>query len=104
MLIDEGDKGTVKRVSRVDFVAAVDKTARRTGAQATATSRDNATMGTDEPVAVSNVELLVELRGLEPLTPSLRTRCATSCATAPEAPSGAATRLPARERCPVRLR
>jgi hypothetical protein len=25
----------------------------------------------------------VELRGLEPLTPSLRTRCATSCATAP---------------------
>ena len=26
---------------------------------------------------------LVELRGLEPLTPSLRTRCATSCATAP---------------------
>jgi hypothetical protein len=25
----------------------------------------------------------VELRGLEPLTPSLRTRCATNCATAP---------------------
>ena len=30
------------------------------------------------PVVIS-----VELRGLEPLTPSLRTRCATSCATAP---------------------
>ena len=29
------------------------------------------------------VNLSVELRGLEPLTPSLRTRCATSCATAP---------------------
>jgi hypothetical protein len=29
------------------------------------------------------VEPRVELRGLEPLTPSLRTRCATSCATAP---------------------
>ena len=27
---------------------------------------------------------MVELRGLEPLTPSLRTRCATSCATAPK--------------------
>ena len=27
--------------------------------------------------------MVVELRGLEPLTPSLRTRCATSCATAP---------------------
>ena len=27
--------------------------------------------------------VLVELRGFEPLTPSLRTRCATSCATAP---------------------
>ena len=26
---------------------------------------------------------IVELRGLEPLTPSMRTRCATSCATAP---------------------
>ena len=25
----------------------------------------------------------VELRGFEPLTPSLRTRCATNCATAP---------------------
>jgi site-specific DNA recombinase len=31
----------------------------------------------------------VELRGLEPLTPSMRTRCATSCATAP----GTSTRL-----------
>ncbi len=36
-----------------------------------------------ELVGGSNVELLVELRGFEPLTPSLRTRCATSCATAP---------------------
>ena len=25
----------------------------------------------------------VELRGFEPLTPSLRTKCATNCATAP---------------------
>jgi len=32
---------------------------------------------------VSNFELLVELRGLEPLTPSMPWRCATSCATAP---------------------
>ncbi len=31
----------------------------------------------------SHTSTLVELRGLEPLTPSLRTRCATSCATAP---------------------
>ena len=30
-----------------------------------------------------NLVRRVELRGLEPLTPSLRTRCATSCATAP---------------------
>jgi hypothetical protein len=36
------------------------------------------------------VELLVELRGLEPLTPSMPWRCATSCATAPREaePSG----------------
>jgi hypothetical protein len=38
-----------------------------------------------EPVVV---ELRVELRGLEPLTPSLRTRCATSCATAPYGAKG----------------
>jgi site-specific DNA recombinase len=31
----------------------------------------------------SSKATMVELRGLEPLTPSLRTRCATSCATAP---------------------
>jgi len=30
-----------------------------------------------------NVNLLVELRGFEPLTPSMPWRCATSCATAP---------------------
>ncbi len=34
-------------------------------------------------VSVSNNELLVELRGLEPLTFSLRTRRATDCAIAP---------------------
>jgi site-specific DNA recombinase len=34
-------------------------------------------------VSGSSNRVLVELRGLEPLTPSLRTRCATSCATAP---------------------
>jgi hypothetical protein len=34
---------------------------------------------------------MVELRGLEPLTPSLRTRCATSCATAPDAVAADAT-------------
>jgi hypothetical protein len=32
---------------------------------------------------------MVELRGLEPLTPSMPWRCATSCATAPEPPSRA---------------
>jgi hypothetical protein len=32
----------------------------------------------------SSEAIMVELRGLEPLTPSLRTRCATSCATAPD--------------------
>ena len=36
-----------------------------------------------ELVEGSNVELLVELRGFEPLTPSMPWRCATSCATAP---------------------
>src|SRR5680860_1644087 len=30
----------------------------------------------------------VELRGLEPLTPSMPWRCATSCATAPPSPEG----------------
>ena len=35
------------------------------------------------PVGVSSTRVMVELRGFEPLTPSLRTRCATSCATAP---------------------
>jgi site-specific DNA recombinase len=35
-------------------------------------------------VAGLKMNYLVELRGLEPLTPSLRTRCATSCATAPD--------------------
>ncbi|MCU1692837.1 MAG: hypothetical protein JWM64_1928 [Frankiales bacterium] len=34
-------------------------------------------------VDVSNFSLLVELRGLEPLTPTLPVWCATSCATAP---------------------
>ncbi len=34
----------------------------------------------------------VELTGLEPVTPSLRTRCATSCATAPEAAGHPANR------------
>jgi transposase len=42
-------------------------------------------------------KIKVELRGLEPLTPSLRTRCATSCATAPghhpAEPTGPATTL-----------
>ena len=32
---------------------------------------------------VGGLVMYVELRGLEPLTPSMRTRCATSCATAP---------------------
>ena len=36
-------------------------------------------------VDVSNFSLLVELRGLEPLTPTLPVWCATSCATAPRA-------------------
>ena len=31
----------------------------------------------------SNVALLVEPRGLEPLTPCLQSRCATNCAKAP---------------------
>ena len=35
------------------------------------------------------VELRVELRGLEPLTPTLPVWCATSCATAPQAPVNA---------------
>ena len=30
----------------------------------------------------------VELRGLEPLTPCMPCRCATSCATAPNLPGG----------------
>ncbi len=36
------------------------------------------------PVGVSSKRVMVELRGFEPLTPSLRTRCATNCATAPD--------------------
>ena|GEM_PF-4845689 len=39
-------------------------------------------------VACLNVEPTVELTGLEPATYSLRTSRATSCATAPRAPSG----------------
>src|SRR5579885_2150253 len=31
---------------------------------------------------------LVELRGFEPLTPSMPWKCATSCATAPDLPRG----------------
>ena len=38
------------------------------------------------PVLVSRVQSLVELRGLEPLTPTLPVWCATSCATAPYDP------------------
>jgi hypothetical protein len=34
-------------------------------------------------VSVSNYELLVELRGFEPLTPSMRTRCATGLRYSP---------------------
>ena len=37
---------------------------------------------------------LVELRGFEPLTFSLRTRRATNCATAPGAPDGARKKVP----------
>ena len=44
--------------------------------QETATGLPLGAIGGAEPPSV-------ELRGLEPLTPSLRTRCATSCATAP---------------------
>jgi site-specific DNA recombinase len=39
----------------------------------------------------SSKAAMVELRGLEPLTPSLRTTCATSCATAPDTAAAAAT-------------
>jgi site-specific DNA recombinase len=41
---------------------------------------------------------MVELRGFEPLTPSMPWRCATSCATAPKLPPPPAPRLPAAPR------
>src|SRR5689334_24333833 len=43
-------------------------------------------------------DLLVELRGFEPLTPSMRTRCATGLRHSPEygSPEGPSARLPAR--------
>jgi len=55
----------------------------------------------------SNFAVLVELRGFEPLTPSMPWRCATSCATAPgrcaTAPPGHPT-IAARPRPPLRPR
>ncbi len=47
-----------------------------------------------EPVGCSNFELLVELRGFEPLTPSMRTRCATGLRYSPEVEGDTTSRRP----------
>ncbi|CCH80092.1 hypothetical protein BN12_730018 [Nostocoides japonicum T1-X7] len=47
-----------------------------------------ATTGQNTHVRSSTTSEIVELRGLEPLTPSMPWRCATSCATAPSFPGG----------------
>ena len=57
--------------------------ARQHAAQGQAAKCRRKDSGGIEDARVSNVDLLVELRGFEPLTFSLRTRRATNCATAP---------------------
>ena len=70
--------------------------------------RDNPAGGGAPTPGIAEVQgshtiTLVELRGLEPLTPTLPVWCATNCATAPgHAPRGERRqRLPARRRRPV---
>ncbi len=46
-------------------------------------ARRGARTNAKSPADGRALEDLVDLRGLEPLTPSMRTRCATSCATGP---------------------
>src|SRR3954454_21115684 len=48
--------------------------------------------------------ILVDLRGLEPLTPCMPCRCATSCATGPSASEEDSTTLLHAERLPCRER
>ncbi len=43
-------------------------------------------LGSTDRVNVSSNALMVDLRGLEPLTPCMPCRCATSCATDPDVP------------------
>ena len=86
--IDEDQQGSIRvaEARRADVLEAI-RTARPRGTRA-----GNAERGSHvdfrawASVGGLNVDTLVELRGLEPLTPSMPWRCATSCATAPPPP------------------
>ena len=68
------------------YVRANDRTVKpsQTPGRPKTTGRSSrANPGLISEVQGSNMNALVELRGLEPLTPSMPWRCATNCATAP---------------------
>ncbi len=89
---DEHGEPTVESVRRTPFFEAV-QTAEVLPARNAPAQPTDAAQNVKEPdglghrvlsrVGGSNLPLLVELRGLEPLTLCMPCRCATSCATAP---------------------
>jgi site-specific DNA recombinase len=79
---DDRSRPSVTKVTRTPLIAAL-QVHRDDGTQPTQKRRRGGSPGGVDYVNVLNKELLVELRGLEPLTPSMPWRCATSCATAP---------------------
>ena len=83
---DDDDRPAVARVRRTPLLATL-QAHRAAGLTETVTRVQKCRRGVGpggiEHVGVCNVELVVELRGIEPLTYSMRTSRATNCATAP---------------------
>ena len=96
---DEDGDPQVDRVERTEFFEAIQHVEVRDSMADTAEGDPGENEGPDgrghrviTHVRGSRNEPLVELRGLEPLTPSMPWRCATSCATAPPPDRARATR------------
>ena len=98
--IDEDeDSIRVTRPERGDFPDAVRQEIARREATSNNEKPDQRVAG---PVGVSNLSYLVELRGFEPLTPSMRTRCATRLRHSPAGGPNTSSRSPtARRGTPV---
>ncbi len=97
LLIDEDDAGGIQvTADRPDLIEAL-RTAEVRPARGRAKEKtaELPVYRMISRVGGSNVATLVELRGLEPLTPCMPCKCATSCATAPKSSSLAARSGPA---------